>query len=127
MVVKLVTLSVNSVRGRFIKSVRYLEPSKVVSFCHPWGLLHLLPRGKDDDLECAANIREHYPIDEVWNLMMDADEEFHKAGGRDAFLSRKRLSFLFLGFCCDLATGGASDMGFTMDIYWNQTLTGLVL
>lgn len=87
----------------------------------------MLPRGKDDDLECAANIREHYPIDEVWNLMMDADEEFHKAGGRDAFLSRKRLSFLFLGFCCDLATGGASDMGFTMDIYWNQTLTGLVL
>ena len=80
----------------------------------------MLPRGKDDDLECAANIREHYPIDEVWNLMMDADEEFHKAGGRDAFLSRKRLSSLFLGFCCD-------DMGFTIDIYWNQTLTGLVL
>ena len=38
-------------------------------------------QGKDDDLDCAADIRERYPIDEVWNLMMDADEEFHRANG----------------------------------------------
>lgn len=23
-------------------------------------------------------VRERYPIDEIWNLMMDADEEFHQ-------------------------------------------------
>lgn len=42
----------------------------------------MVNRGKDDDLDCAADIRERYPIDEVWNLMMDADEEFHKAWKR---------------------------------------------
>ena len=41
----------------------------------------MLRKGKDDDLDCAADIRERYPIDEVWNLMMDADEEFHRANG----------------------------------------------
>ncbi|CAK9083595.1 Calcium-dependent protein kinase 1 [Durusdinium trenchii] len=34
--------------------------------------------GKDEDLDCASDIRERYPIDEIWNLMMDADEEFHQ-------------------------------------------------
>lgn len=35
--------------------------------------------GKDEDLECATEIRQRYPVDELWNLMMDADEQFHQA------------------------------------------------
>ena len=37
--------------------------------------------GKDEDLEGCTEIRARYPVDELWNLMMDADEQFHQANG----------------------------------------------
>ncbi len=54
-----------------------------------------------------------------WWMQM---RSFTRQGIEMPFWVYRDCVLCFLGLCCNLVTGGASDMGFAIDIYWNQTI-----